>query len=47
MKPLKEIISEFTLLVLEKFEEVQSLKIIVKTKMKEKITFKKFRDNKI
>ena len=44
MKKLREIISEFSKLVLEKFEEVQLIKIITKDKMKKKITFKKFRE---
>ncbi len=43
MKPLREILSDFSKLVLEKFEEVQSVKIITKNKMKKKTTFKKFR----
>ena len=44
MKTLREILSDFSKLVLEKFEEVQSIKIIVINKMKKKITFKKFRE---
>lgn len=46
MKTLREIISEFSKLVLDKFEEVQSIKIIIKDKMKKKIAFKKFREER-
>ena len=45
MKTLREILGDFSELVLEKFEEVQSIKIIVINKMKKKITFKKFRED--
>ena len=44
MKLLKEILSEFSLLVLEKFDETQSIKIIVENRNKKKIKFKRFRE---
>ena len=44
MKELREILKDFSELVLEKFEEVQLIKIIVEDKMKKKIKFKKFRE---
>lgn len=44
MKKLREILSDFSELVLEKFGEVQSIKIIVEKKDKMKIKFKKFRE---
>ena len=45
MKTLREILGDISEVVLEKFEEVQSIKIIVIKKMKKKITFKKFRED--
>ena len=48
MKTLREILKDFSILVLEKFENIQSIKIIAVNNKKKKITFKKFReyDNK-
>lgn len=44
MKTLREILGDFSELVLEKFPEIQSIKIITINKMKKKITFKKFKE---
>lgn len=46
MKELREILHDFSELVLKKFEEIQSIKIVVIDKMKKKTKFKKFREHK-
>jgi len=42
---IKETIIKFAELMIEKEQETQSIKIIVKTKDKRKIKYKKFREN--
>ena len=46
MKELREILHDFSELILKKFEEIQSIKIVVIDKMKKKTKFKKFREHK-
>lgn len=46
MKSIREILSDFSKLILEKFEDTQSIKISVEDKDKKKIKFKKFREYK-
>ena len=42
---IKETIIKFAQLMIEKEPETQSIKIVVETKDKKKIKFKKFREN--